>query len=607
MSNISKKFILILSDLIIILFSLSASYSLRLEKIYLIWDIDYRVILIYLIIFYLVFYIRNIYRIILRYFDYYSIIQIFKSIIVISAILIPVNFILYKYIYFPRSISFIAPIFLGILIIFHRITLNFIIHTKKGKEKIINNILIYGINDNTVSLLRSLRQYPNYGLVTAFIDVYGKFKKRELSGVSIFKKEDLLEVINQKNISEIIIGTNNFQKNKIKKYYQEFERKNIRVRDISQIKNFLKNVIKKSLEAEINFFDIIDRPKIEVDKKILEKQIKKKTILVTGGGGSIGSELCLQIIKQKPKMLLILDNSEINLFNIKKKIESTPTTNKKNIQFILGDCTDMNFLKKKFKKISIDDLYHAAAYKHVNFGENNIYSIIKNNIIGTKRLLEFSETKKIKNFTFISTDKAVRPKSILGYTKKIGEMLVSSHYKKNILLRKNKSKFTIVRFGNVIGSSGSVIPIFLDQIKKNQPLTVTHKDVKRYFMSISEAVQLVINSAYLNKKGLKIYVLDMGEQIKIFDIAKRIIQLSGNTIKSKRNPRGDFFIKFIGLKKGEKMSEEFVLGQNLLKTKNKKIFLCNEDFKNITLNTSSLNFESDIQNFDVNKLKKIAE
>ena len=323
MLNISKKLILILSDLIIILFSLSASYSLRLEKIYFVWDIDYIVILIYLSVFFFIFYIRKIYRILLRYFDYYSIIQILKSIILITVILIPINFILYKDIYFPRSISFIAPIIFGILIIFHRIGINFIINLKKEKEKNSNNILIYGINDNTVSLLRSLRQYPNYGFVRAFIDVYGKYKKRELSGVSIYKKEELSKIIDQKNISEIIIGTNNFSKKKLEKYYQEFEKKNIRVRNISEIKNFLKNIIKKSLETKINFFDIIDRPKIEVDKKILKKQIEKKIILVTGGGGSIGSELCLQIIKQKPKKLLILDNSEINLFNIKEKIEGT--------------------------------------------------------------------------------------------------------------------------------------------------------------------------------------------------------------------------------------------------------------------------------------------
>ena len=396
MLNISKRLILILSDLIIILFSLSASYSLRLEKIYFFWDIDHRVILIYLSVFFFIFYTRKIYRILLRYFDYYSIIEILKSIILITAILIPINFFLYKDIYFPRSVSFIAPIIFGILIIFHRISINFIINLKNEKEKNSNNILIYGINDNTVSLLRSLRQYPNYGFVRAFIDVDGKYKKRELSGVSIFKKEELTKIINQKNISEIIIGTNNFTKKKLEKYYQEFEKKNIRVKSISEIKNFLNNIIKKSLETKINFFDIINRPKIEVDKKILKKQIEKKIILVTGGGGSIGSELCMQIIRQKPKRLLILDNSEINLFNIKEKIEGTGFINKKNIRFILGDCTDFKFLNEKFKNDQIDDIYHAAAFKHVYFGESNIYSIIKNNIIDTKHLLDFSEIKKQK-------------------------------------------------------------------------------------------------------------------------------------------------------------------------------------------------------------------
>ena len=215
--------------------------------------------------------------------------------------------------------------------------------------------------------------------------------------------------------------------------------------------------------------------------------------------------------------------------------------------------------------------------------------------------MDFSEIKKTKNFTFISTDKAVNPKSILGYTKKIGEMLVSSYYKKN------KSKFTIVRFGNVIGSSGSVIPIFLDQIKKQQALTVTHKDVKRYFASISEAVQLVINSTYLNKKGLKIFVLNMGEQIKIYDIAKRIIQLSGNTVKSKKNPKGTYAIKFIGLKKGEKMSEEFVLGKNLIITKNKKIMLCNENLKKLPPDLNNSNFEFNILKYNLKKLKKLAD
>ena len=200
--------------------------------------------------------------------------------------------------------------------------------------------------------------------------------------------------------------------------------------------------------------------------------------------------------------------------------------------------------------------------------------MIKNNVFGTKTIVDFSTAKKVKNFVFISSDKAVNPKSILGFTKKFGEKIVCDQLIKN--KNKIKTNFTIVRFGNVIGSSGSVIPIFLNQIRQNKPLTVTHKKVKRYFMSISEAVQLVINASYLNKKGIKIYALNMGKQIYIKTIAQRIIRLSGQTFKDSKNPKGDVPLKIIGLKKGEKLSEEITLGNNLTKTNHPMIMECAE-------------------------------
>ena len=207
--------------------------------------------------------------------------------------------------------------------------------------------------------------------------------------------------------------------------------------------------------------------------------------------------------------------------------------------------------------------------------------MIKNNIFSTKKLVEFALTKKIKHFTFVSSDKAVNPKSILGYSKSLGEKIINQSYLDN--KKKYNTCFTIVRFGNVIGSSGSVIPIFLNQLVEKNYLTVTDKNAKRYFMSISEAVQLTINASYLNKNNIKIYALDMGKQIKIIDIARRIIRLSGYTIKDKNNPNGDFFIKLIGLKKGEKLSEEIALGKNLIKTNHPQIYECDEKIKKINL------------------------
>lgn len=227
--------------------------------------------------------------------------------------------------------------------------------------------------------------------------------------------------------------------------------------------------------------------------------------------------------------------------------------------------------------------------------------MIKNNIFGTKNIIAFAINKKVKHFTFISSDKAVNPKSILGFSKKFGEKLIQNFFEKN--KTNKKTNFTIVRFGNVIGSSGSVIPIFLDQISKGKSLTVTSKKAERYFMSISEAVQLVINASFLNKKGVKIYALDMGDQINIYEIAKSIIRLSGNTLKNKKNQNGDVKIKIVGLKKGEKLSEEITLGQNLTNTSHPQIMRCNERINTKNLDKELLTINEYLN--ENNLLKKI--
>tara|TARA_X000000950_G_scaffold280018_1_gene373793 strand:- start:122 stop:1522 length:1401 start_codon:yes stop_codon:yes gene_type:complete len=435
--------------------------------------------------------------------------------------------------------------------------------------------MIIGINDQAVSLLNNLRQDFNYGNVKCLLDVSENFKKREINGIKIYKISNLYQLIDKLEITEIIIASKKFSKKKRVILYKKLINKNVRIKNVDDSKN-KKNIIEKTLEVKPSFFDIINRTKIDVPKSILEKKIKNKTILVTGGGGSIGSNLCLEILKHYPKKIYVLDNSELNLFNIKNRIFSDNINYKNNTKFILGDFGDINLLRAKFKYLNIDEIYHAAAYKHLEFGEENIYSIIKNNIFSTENLLNYVKEKKIKNFTFISSDKAVNPTSVLGLTKKCGEMMV-----KYSMQNKNKkiTKFTIVRFGNVIGSSGSVIPIFLKQISRQKVLTVTHKNVERYFMSISEAVQLVINSSYLNEGGFKIFALDMGDQIKIYEIAKRIITLSGYTLKNRQNKYGDIQIKITGLKRGEKISEELSLGKNLRPSKNSKILICDDDFK----------------------------
>jgi len=600
LSNFEKKIILFLIDAFVIFISVNLAFTLRLEKFYPFWEINIFVYTVFFSIFFIVFYLNNVYRILLRYFDYHSIKQIVISIIYFQIFLILINLLVYQNIYFPRSVSFIAPILICIFIILSRLIISFIINIKLKNNN--NNIMIIGVNNQTVKLVNNLRQNLDYGLVKCLLDESGKFKKRELNGVKIYKVSNLYSLIEKFNITEIIIGSKNFSKEKRITLFNKLENKNIRIKNID-LKRFQNNIIEKSLEIKPSLFEVINRPKIVINKKIFSEQIRNKNILVTGGGGSIGSELTSEILKHKPKRLYIVDISELNLFNLIKRLKNEKKYNRKNLKIILGDCGDLNFLFNIFKNIKINEIYHAAAYKHVNFGEENPYSMIKNNVFGTKNIIDFSVQKNIKNFTFISSDKAVNPKSILGYSKKLGEKLIQ-----NIKFSKLQKKinFTIVRFGNVIGSSGSVIPIFLNQIEKKQSLTVTNKKVKRYFMSISEAVQLIINASYYNTKGIKIFALDMGEQLNIYDLAKRLIYLSGYTLRKKSNPNGDIKIKIIGLKKGEKLSEELVLGNNLKKTKNQKIMLCDEEIKKENLNYKLLKIKNILnKRLNVKELNKV--
>jgi len=601
-SNLNKKIFLFISDVLIIIFSTTFAYSLRLETFYSPFDIDIKVHLIFTTIFCFIFYLNNIYQILIRYFDYFSILKILKSILISFIIILPLNLLFYEQIFFPRSISFISTVLIFIFVLLHRIFINFLINIKSRLEKKNNNILVIGIKNN-IELIKNIRQYPTYGTIKAIIDIKANYKKRDLNGIKIFKEREIYEIIKKFSISEIIIGNNSLDKKKLSNLFKNIEKDNIRIKNLTSNKDYF-HKFNEPLTQNLNFFNIIDRPKIKVEKKVLNKQIRNKSILVTGGGGSIGSELCLEILKHKPKILYVLEISEINLFNLINKIKENSKLDIKKVKPVLGDCNDEFFLNSFFKKIKINHLYHAAAYKHVNFGEENPYSMIKNNIFSTKKIIEFVILKRIKNFIFISSDKAVNPKSILGYTKKFGEILSGYYYLLNSLKSK-KYSFTIVRFGNVIGSSGSVIPIFLNQIRNRTPLTVTNKEAKRYFMSISEAVQLVINASYLNRIGIKIFALNMGQQIKIYNIAKRIVALSGFIVKNKRVPRGDIEIKIIGLKKGEKLSEELTLGKNLKKTKHSYIMECNENikFKNVDKNLKKI--ENLMINNKINFIKKL--
>lgn len=321
--------------------------------------------------------------------------------------------------------------------------------------------------------------------------------------------------------------------------------------------------------------ELLDREPIEIDLKRIQQSMNGKNILITGAGGSIGSELCRQIFKLNPKQIVLLDHSELNLYNIHNELKEYLNNGSLKVNLVpkLGSILDEGFLQRIFHNHEINSIYHAAAYKHVSLVEQNIIQGTKNNVIGTYNLVTIAAKNNIKSLIHISTDKAVRPTNFMGASKRLAELVIQGIVDQ----ADSNLKYTMVRFGNVLGSSGSVIPLFKKQIEDGGPVTVTHKDVTRFFMTISEASKLVIDAG-IQAKGGEVFVLDMGDSVKINDLAKRMIRLSGYSLGNNSQDDYSIDIDYIGLRSGEKLKEELILGNNLDPTNNPKVLKANEEF-----------------------------
>tara|TARA_B100000575_G_C23065668_1_gene613576 strand:- start:208 stop:1347 length:1140 start_codon:yes stop_codon:yes gene_type:complete len=320
---------------------------------------------------------------------------------------------------------------------------------------------------------------------------------------------------------------------------------------------------------EVDISDLLGRQEVEPNNYLLKRNIEKKSVLITGAGGSIGSELSRQVVKNNPSQVILFDSNEYALYSIRKELETV--SDKIEIFSILGSVTNKRKMLELCNSFNVDTVYHAAAFKHVSLVEENPFEAVSNNIFGTKACVEASVEANVETFVLISTDKAVRPTNIMGATKRFAELILQSQ------TEKNKTKMTMVRFGNVIGSSGSAIPLFQQQIKEGGPVTVTHPDVTRFFMSIPEAAELVIQAGAMGQGG-DVFVLDMGEPMKIIELAKRLINLSGKEVIDDNNSDGDIKIVFTGLRPGEKLYEELLIGNNVSPTEHSRILKAKEDY-----------------------------
>ena len=468
------------------------------------------------------------------------------------------------------------------LLVFYRLIVK-ILYNRTTKEDMLLSTLLYGAGTNGVRVKRALDD-SNSIKVIGFLDDDKSKIGRTIEGLPVQSLNNKLQKISNKGsgVNQIIITTNKLSQKNKNSLFNFFKSKKVKIFKVPSIDNLAINKGVINDLAPFKIEDLLKRDQINIDQDKNKKQYFKKTILVTGAAGSIGSEIVRQLLKFSPKEIILFDNNENSLFNIKKELENKKS--KTNFHYLLKSVTDLNSVEFCFSKFKIDVVFHAAAYKHVYMTENMPQATIINNILGTKNIIDTAINRGVSTFVFVSTDKAVNPSNIMGATKRIAEMYVSG------ISSENKIKIITTRFGNVLGSNGSVVPIFQDQIAKGGPVTVTHPKVTRFFMTITEACQLVLEAGATGNHG-EIYVFDMGEPVKIVDLAINMIRLSG-LIENE-----DIEIKFSGLNEGEKLYEELLTDQeNLKKSHNKLIFIADKQKIDIGVKTMILQLIADASN-----------
>ncbi|AKV10852.1 membrane protein [Pseudomonas fluorescens NCIMB 11764] len=455
-----------------------------------------------------------------------------------------------------------------------------------NREDGLPKVAIYGAGAAGNQLVAALR-VGRLMRPVAFIDDDSSIADRVISGLHVYKPKNIQRMIEETGAGEVLLAIPSSTRGRRREVLGYLEKFPLHVRSVPGFMDLASGRVKVDDIQEVDIADLLGRDSVPAQDDLLSRCIKGQVVLVTGAGGSIGSELCRQILSSAPTTLLLFDHSEFNLYSILSELEQRIVKESRSVKLlpILGSVRNHEKLLDVMKTWSVDTVYHAAAYKHVPMVEHNIAEGVLNNVIGTLNTAQAALQAGVANFVLISTDKAVRPTNIMGSTKRLAELTLQALSKEiapvlfndpSNVSRVNKTRFTMVRFGNVLGSSGSVIPLFHKQIKSGGPLTVTHPKITRYFMTIPEAAQLVIQAGSMGLGG-DVFVLDMGEPVKIVELAEKMIHLSGLSVRSDKNPHGDISIEFTGLRPGEKLYEELLIGENVVATKHPMIMSASED------------------------------
>lgn len=571
-SRSTKRGIALSYDLIFICLSLYFSAALRLSTFSLdIRFIDYFALSATPLLAVCVFWKLGLYNTVIRYATFRAFATIIFGLFIASVALIGASFFFYTFV--PRSVPIIF-LFISIVVIsLPRLLIRNYVQIFKPSTRI--PVLIFGAGENGINLAYNLLKDRTY-FPAAFIDNNTSITGNTYNGIPVFLEKDIPALLEHRRIRRVFIATENESKQERLAIVRSLEKYPIRVQAIPAMHDIIAGKATINQIHDIDIADLLGRDPVEPHYKLMRENIDGKNVLVTGAGGSIGSELCRQILNLSPQSLILYDSSEFNLYKVYEELCNIENAKQKEILKqitivpILGNIQNESVFGEVLSRNSIQTIYHSAAYKHVHIVESNPFESIKNNLFGTICCVQQAIEKKVETFVLISTDKAVRPTSIMGASKRLSEMVLQA-----LTCNEHSTTLCMVRFGNVLNSSGSVVPKFREQIKRGGPITVTHPDITRYFMTTTEAAQLVIQAGALAKGG-EIFVLEMGEPVRIADLAKEMIQLSGLTVKGEETPDGDIEILYIGVRPGEKLFEELIIGDNWKLTSHPRILQAEE-------------------------------
>jgi len=577
MSRINKQLLMLFFDSVLLVLILLASFSIRLGYWYFPGNDLILVVLGAPIIAIPIFVRFGLYRSIIRYIGFKALWAVVRAVSLYALVWGIVGFMV-AVDGIPRSVIFInwvlSLLAIGGLRIGARWLLTnnpdrtFFASTNSPSEQY-KRVMVYGAGDAGIQLISALEYSKEYQPVGLFDDSK-ELQGNQIGGLNIYSIDYIVSVISKLKVDEVLIAMPSASRAKRRDIMNKLEPYSVVVRMLPGVAELAEGKVSISDLREVNIKDLLGRDTIPANKDLLSLNIENKVVMVTGSGGSIGSELCRQIVFLKPKTLILYEMNELALYTIERELVDIGAY-MVDIYPILGSVNNKNRLSNVLKRFGVETIYHTAAYKHVPMVEFNNTEGVNNNVFGTLSAAQAAIDESVETFVLISTDKAVRPTNTMGVTKRFAELILQA-----LAAQQSSTKFTMVRFGNVLGSSGSVIPLFKNQIKEGGPVTVTDAHIIRYFMTIPEAVELVIQAGAMGIGG-DVFVLDMGMPVYIVDLAKKMIRLSGLEVKDESNPNGDIEIKYTGLRPGEKLYEELLIGDNVSETDNPMIMRAQED------------------------------